>query len=263
MKTIITPAWMEGGLVSCQIKLLPLAIILLLLQLNVHTAGQPPPTQATTNSPTTVHNVVDGETNNICNTASDANHSVTSTASDGVLVDGEATTTDGHTLKATSEPQDGDNQLPTTEQPSPSHPPFLKGITLTAIVVVSVLGGMTSLIVCVVVSVAITVKIKQRKRRRNRREASTTHAHTVAVNVQRPDFDMTNNTAYHSGPQARASNNDNTNVYVTRPSSRASTTQNNQPEASIFPNSYLQARNNRVDVSVDSLGYVKVPKHHN
>lgn len=171
---------------------------------------------------------------------------------------GEAATKDGS--NATSEPQGGNTQqLATTEQPNPSDTPFLQGITLTAIVVVSILGGSTCLIICVVVSVAIAVNIKRWKVRRSRRETSTTHTHTLAVNM--PDFDMTNNSAYHSGQQGRAITGNGMNVYTARPSSRASNTQNNQPKASVLPDRY--APNNRVDLSVDSLGYVKLPKPHN
>ena len=149
----------------------------------------------------------------------------------------------------------------TSSQPDLSHPPFLKGIVLTAIIVVSILGGLSCLIICTVVTVAISVKIhNQRKQNRSTRGTSTID--TGAVNVQ--SFDMRSNTAYmHCGQQARTSN---MNVYSLRPSSRASNVQNADhahSQAPILPSRYMQTPNNRMDISVDSLGYVKLPKPNN
>ena len=147
----------------------------------------------------------------------------------------------------------------TTPQPDLSHPPFLNGIVLTAIIVISILGGLSCLIMCTVVTVAISVKIhNQRKQKLNRSRRGTSTIDTGAVNVQ--SFDMRSNTAYHCGQQARTSN---TNVYSPRSSSRASNVQNadhTRYEAPVLPSRYMQTPNNRVDISVDSLGYVKLPK---
>lgn len=153
-------------------------------------------------------------------------------------------------------------------QPENSHPQqlLLKGIVLTAVIVVSILGGLTCLIMCTIVTVAISVKVhKQRKQNRSGRPTSTTN--TVAVNVQ--SFDMTNNTAYYSGQQVEQVRTNNRNVYSPQPSSRATGAQNSEHmhselEAPVIPRRYLQTPpNNRVDISVDSLGYVRLPRPHN
>ena len=144
----------------------------------------------------------------------------------------------------------------TSQQPDPSHPPFLKGIVLTAAIVVGILGGLTCLIICVAAIVVISVQIhKQRKPNRSRRVTSSIH--TAAVNAQ--SFDMTSNTAYRCGQQVRTNN---MNEYSIRPSSRTSTAQNNHSEALVLPSRYVQTPNNRMDISVDSLGYVRLPKPH-
>ena len=149
----------------------------------------------------------------------------------------------------------------TSPQPDLSHPPFLKGIVLTAIIVVSILGGLSCLIICTVVTVAISVKIhNQRNQNRSIRGTSTSTIDAGAANVQ--SFDMRSNTAYmHCGQQARTSN---TNVYSLRPSSRASNIQNadhTRSQAPVLPSRYMQTPNNRMDIiSIDSLGYVRLPK---
>ena len=150
-----------------------------------------------------------------------------------------------------------------TQPADPTHPSLLNGIVLTAIIVVSILGGLTCMIICAVVTVVVSVKINKRRKqnKRRRRESSTINA--TAVNVR--SFDMTSNTAYRCGGQVTGGN---INVYSPRPNSRASNTQNADHStaefvAPVLPSRYVHMPNNRMDISVDSLGYVKLPKPHN
>jgi hypothetical protein len=150
----------------------------------------------------------------------------------------------------------------TSAQPDLSQPSLLKGIVLTAIIVVSLLGGLSCLIMCTVVTVAISVKIHHRRKQDRTRRGTSAVETTATVNVQ--SFDMMSNAAYQCGEQVRTSN---TNVYSPRPSSRASNVQNAyadhaHSEASVLPNRYRQTPNHPVDISVDSLGYVRLPKPH-
>ncbi len=113
---------------------------------------------------------------------------------------------------------------------------------------------------CTVVTVAISVKIHHRRKQDSTRRGTNAVDTTATVNVQ--SFDMMSNTAYRCGEQVRTSN---TNVYSPRPSSRASNIPNADhahPEASVLPNRYRQTPNHPVDISVDSLGYVRLPKPH-
>ena len=247
---------MKWELVSRQFKLLAFAIILLLLRVNFYAVGQF----------TTAAALTDGEINSTnVSTSGEKELSITSTNGEG---DSELTTTTigPPTMTAMLTTGNGDvtrdgarteamTELPINQQDD--HTPILHGITLTAVIVVSVLGGLTCLTSCIIVSLLIAVKVKHKKRNRSRqREASATTVR--AANVQQPEFVMTDNNAYRSGQQGRA----NMNLYSARPSSRAETGHTNMPETAAPPNSYVQSPYNRIDVSMDSQGYVKLPRPH-
>ena len=170
---------------------------------------------------------------------------ITSTSNDGPGVTEIATLSGGSRSEATSE-------LPqyslTTEQ---LVRPILDGATLTGVLVASILGGLMCVIVCIVASIIIALKIKRREQKQKRAEVSATDFSTSTVYAPWPEFEMTRNTAYHTGKQMRASRSSN---------SRAVRGHNNQPKVILPPKQYTRINDRHIDASMDSQGYVKLPR---
>ena len=207
-------------------------------------------TTATTSSPTAIVKTVPEKVNN-----------TDITATDDIITTTDTSTINDRVIETTT-PSNGAKAGPITESRGStgahSSRPLLKGITLTGLIVASILGGLTLLIIFVTVSVIIAVKIhKQRFIRRERREVvNATNVLAVHNYVPWQEFEVTKNAAYRTGlgQQARAV------YYPSRPSDGAVLSRSNRPKAMLPPGRYARLNNQKIEASIDSEGYVKIPR---
>ena len=138
-----------------------------------------------------------------------------------------------------------------------SNQPFLTGITLTGLIVTITMVGATLLIICVIASVTIIVRIRRQKiqdRRERKNEIDEGDFVTVYDYIPQSAFNynITRNAAYSTG-QPR---------YSSRPSIRggAVLTRTNRPKLLLPPRKYGWLNNQKMEVSIDSEGYVRLPR---
>ncbi len=189
---------------------------------------------------------------------------INSTVTDGTITDEFVNNTDTSNSDEVTEittlsDTTSESQVSTTLLNQPN-PPLLRGITFTGLIIASTIVGATLLIICVIASITIVVKIRRQKvhdRRERREEGDSTDFVAVYNYVpRRSEFDITRNAAYRTGQQqARA-------PYSSRPNIHggAVLTRTNRPKPMLPPRRYTRLNDQRMEVSIDSQGYVRVPR---
>ena len=141
----------------------------------------------------------------------------------------------------------------TTSESQGSTPiqPVLMGVTFTGLIIAITLAGATLLIICVIASVTIVVRIRRQKIQ-DRREINERDFVTVYNYVPRSEFDITRKAAYRTGQHG----------YSSRPGIRggAVLTRTNRPKPLLPPRRYARLNNQQMEVSIDSQGYVRLPR---
>ena len=161
--------------------------------------------------------------------------------------------TDTPTIISSDEVREITTLSDTTSESQGSTPiqPVLTGITFTGLIIAITLAGATLLIICVIASVTIVVRIRRQKIQ-DRREINERDFVTVYNYVPRSEFNITRNAAYRTGQHG----------YSSSPSIRggAVLTRTNRPKPLLPPRRYARLNNQQMEVSIDSQGYVRLPR---
>ena len=180
---------------------------------------------------------------------------ITDTSAISEVVTEITTPSNGARSEAASESQ---GNTTTIEQVDRSSRSVLYGITLSGVVVASTLGGLTCLVICIVASGMIAFKVyRQNIHRRQKVERERVSAtNFLAVYVPWPEVEVTRNPAYRTGQQVSTEG----NAYSPRPSNGAVVSRSNQPKPMLPPRRYARISSGQIDASMDSYGYVKLPR---